>query len=215
MKTKITTTIALLFILLIGNVNAQDAKYMAAMQISLQQFGAAKTSADYLASANKFEQIGTSVKTEWLPYYYAALSQFTNNNLLTKPEEKDAVLAKALALIEKAEALNPAESEIFALKGYIAFMQIYVDPMSRMQTEGVNAMAILRKAKALNPANPRPYYIIAQNIFYTPEAFGGGKNAARPKLEEAAAKFEAFKTINPMMPNWGAERNADLLTQCK
>jgi hypothetical protein len=215
MKTKITTTIALLFILLAGNVNAQDAKYLAAMQTSLQQFGGAKTSADYLVSANKFEQIGTSAKTEWLPYYYAALSQLTNNTLLTKPEEKDAVLTKALALIEKAEALNPAESEIFALKGYIALMQIYVDPMSRMQNGAGNAMALLGKAKALNPVNPRPYHFIAQNTFYTPEAFGGGKNAAKPKLEEAAAKFEAFKTTNPMMPNWGEKRNADLLAQCK
>ena len=215
MKTKITTTIALLFILLVGNVNAQDAKYMAAMQTSLQQFGAAKTSADYLASSNKFEQIGNAVKTEWLPFYYAALSQLINNTLITKPEEKDAVLINAQDLIEKAETLSPAESEIFALKGYIAFMQIYVDPMSRMQSGMGNAMAFLGKAKALNPANPRPYHFIAQNTFYTPEAFGGGKIAAKQKLEEAAAKFEAFKPTNPMMPNWGADRNADLLAQCK
>ncbi|MFC5284586.1 hypothetical protein [Pedobacter alpinus] len=215
MKTRITTTIAMLFILLVGNVNAQDAKYMAAMQTSLQQFGAAKAPADYLAAANKFEQIGTLAKTEWLPYYYAALSQLINNTMLSKPEEKEAVLTKAQELIEKAETLNPTESEIFALKGYIAFMQIYVDPMARMQTGMANAMGLLGKAKALNPANPRPYYIIAQNTFYTPEAFGGGKNAAKPKLEEAAAKFETFKPANLMMPNWGADRNAELLAQCK
>jgi tetratricopeptide (TPR) repeat protein len=215
MKTKITTTIAMLFILLVGNVNAQDAKYMAAMQTSLQQFGAAKTSADYVASANKFEQIGTLAKTEWLPYYYAALSQLINNNMLSKPEEKDAVLTKAQELIEKAEAINPAESEIFALKGYIAFMQIYVDPMTRMQSEAANAIRLLQKAKTLNPENPRPYYIIAQNQFYTPEAYGGGKNAAKPALQKAAAKFEAFKLSNPLMPNWGGDKNAELLAQCK
>lgn len=215
MKTKITSTIAILFILIAGNVNAQDAKYMAAMGTSLQQFGAAKSATDYVASANQFERIGTSAKTEWLPFYYAALSQLINNTMLTKPEEKDVVLTKAQELIEKAEILNPAESEIFALKGYIAFMQIYVNPMARMQNGMANAMALLGKAIALNPANPRPYHIIAQNTFYTPEAFGGGKSAAKPKLEEAAAKFEAFKLTNPMMPNWGADRNAAMLAQCK
>jgi tetratricopeptide (TPR) repeat protein len=215
MKTKITTTIAMLFILLVGNVNAQDAKYTAAMQTSIQQFGAAKSPADYVASANKFEQIGTLAKTEWLPYYYAALSQLINNTMLSKTEEKDAVLTKAQELIEKAEAINPAESEIFALKGYIAFMQIYVDPMTRMQSEAANAIRLLQKAKTLNPENPRPYYIIAQNQFYTPEAYGGGKNAAKPALQKAAAKFEAFKLSNPLMPNWGGDKNAELLAQCK
>ena len=215
MKTRITTTIAILFILFVGSVNAQDAKYLAAMQSSLQQFGAAKTSADYVASANQFERIGTLAKTEWLPFYYSAFSQLLNNTLLTKPEEKEAALTKATELIEKAEAIHPAESEIFTLKGYIALMQIYLDPMTKMQTEGPKAMALLGKAKALNPANPRPYYIVAQNMFYTPEAFGGGKNAAKPRLEEAAAKFEAFKPTNPMMPNWGKEQNQGLLNQCK
>jgi hypothetical protein len=215
MKTRITTTIAILFILFLGSVNAQDAKYLSAMQSSLQQFGAAKTSADYVASANQFERIGTLAKTEWLPFYYSAFSQLLNNTLLTKPEEKEAALAKASELIAKAEGINPAESEIFTLKGYITFMQIYLDPMTKMQTEGPKAMALLGKAKALNPANPRPYYIVAQNMFYTPEAFGGGKNAAKPRLEEAAAKFEAFKTANPLMPNWGKEQNQGLLDQCK
>ncbi|OAQ39146.1 hypothetical protein A5893_10800 [Pedobacter psychrophilus] len=216
MKKNIKNIIAIVFILLTGTtLKAQDAKYIGAMQSGLKMFSEAKTGADYVAASNQFERIGTQVKTEWLPFYYAAYTQLINNTTLTNTDEKDAAMDKAQELIDKAEAINPKESEIFSMKGYIKFMKIYVNPMARMQSGMGAAITDLETAKALNPANPRPYFILAQNAFYTPEAFGGGKNVAKPKFTEAAAKFDAFKTSNPMMPNWGVERNASLLVECK
>lgn len=216
MKTKITTTfIAVALMLIAGTTKAQDAKYTSAMQIGLKQFNEAKSGADYLAVANHFERVGTIAKTQWLPYYYAAYSQLINNTLITNADEKDAVLDKAFDLLAKAESLNPQESEIFALKGYLSFMKIYVNPMARMQAGIGAAMADLEKAKAMNPSNPRPYFILAQNTFYTPEAFGGGKKLAKIKLEEATTKFDSFKPSSELMPNWGEERNAALLSECK
>ncbi|MBU0696124.1 MAG: hypothetical protein KKE39_06310 [Bacteroidetes bacterium] len=216
MKKDLKTTIITLIVILFASVtNAQDAKYVAAMKNALQSFNDAKTGADYVAASNQFERIGGIAKTEWLPYYYAAYSQLINNTTLQDPNEKDAVLDKALELVGKAEILKPAEGEIWALKGYISFMKIYVNPMARMQNGMGEAMGYLEKAKALNPENPRPYFVIAQNTFYTPEAFGGGKDAAKPLLTEAAKKFEAFKPTNEMMPDWGKERNAMLLAECK
>lgn len=216
MKTKITNTIIAIALMFIAGVTkAQDAKYTSAMQTGLQQFNDAKSGADYLAVANHFERVGTIAKVEWLPYYYAAYSQLINNTTLTNTDEKDAVLDKALDLIAKAEAINPQESEIFALKGYLAFMKIYVNPMARMQAGMGTATTYIEKAKAMNPNNPRPYFILAQNTFYTPEAFGGGKKAAKTKLEEAAKKFEDFKPVNELMPDWGKERNASLLSECQ
>ena len=216
MKKNLKSTIITLIVILFSLASkAQDAKYLTAMKSGLQTFKDAKTGADYVASCNQFERIGGIAKTEWLPYYYAAYSQLINNTTLQDPIEKDAVLDKALELVAKAEALKPVESEILALKGYISFMKIYVNPMARMQSGMGEAMGYLENAKALSPENPRPYFIIAQNTFYTPEAFGGGKATAKPLLAEAAAKFESFKPISEMMPNWGKERNAMLLAECK
>ncbi len=78
-----------------------------------------------------------------------------------------------------------------------------------------SAAASLDKAITLNPDNPRPYLVKGQNVFYTPAAFGGGKDVAKPLLEKAAAKFATFKPENEIAPDWGKERNNELLTQCK
>jgi hypothetical protein len=43
----------------------------------------------------------------------------------------------------------------------------------------------------------------AQNTFYTPETFGGGKNAAKPLFDKAARLFDTFKPETPISPNWG------------
>lgn len=216
MKKNIKTTIITLIVILFATAtNAQDAKFITAMKSGLQSFKDAKTAADYVATSNQFERIGGIAKTEWLPYYYAAYSQLINNTMLQDVNEKDAVLDKALQLAVQAETLKPNESEILALKGYITFMKIYVNPMARMQSGMGEAMGYLGKAKALNPENPRPYLIIGQNSFYTPEAFGGGKNAAKPTLTIAAQKFESFKPTNEMMPDWGKDRNTALLAECK
>lgn len=216
MKKNIKNIIAIVLILLSGaTLKAQDAKYIGTMQSGLKMFSEAKTGADYVAASNQFERIGSQVKTEWLPFYYAAYTQLINNTTLSNTDEKDAAMDKAQELIDKAEAIGPKESEIFAMKGYIKFMKIYVKPMTRMAGGRGAAMADVEKAIALNPANPRPYFITAQNTFYTPKFFGGGKDAAKPEFTTAASKFEDFKTLNPMMPNWGKERNAALLAECK
>jgi len=216
MKKNIKNIIVIVFILLTGTtLKAQDPKFIGAMQSGLKMFSEAKTGADYLAASNQFERIGTQAKTEWLPFYYASYCQLINSTKLTDDNEKDASLDKSAELEAKAEAINPKESEIFALKGYIKFMKIYVKPMTRMMTGAQAAKADLETAKTLKPENPRPYFILAQNSFYTPKMFGGGKEVAQPIFTEAATKFENFKPKNELMPNWGKERNNALLSECK
>lgn len=214
MKNQITTTIAIAFIFISSFVKAQDEKYIGAMKTGMQLFSTAKTGADYTSASNHFERVAGIAKTEWIPFYYAAYNQMISGTMLQDANQKDLVYDKALELIGKAESLKPNESEIATLKGYISFMKIYVDPMTRMQSGMGLAMASLEKAKALNPENPRPYFVIAQNQFYTPEAYGGGKKVAKPGLETAAAKFETFKA-DGFAPSWGKDQNQGLLDQCK
>jgi hypothetical protein len=93
-------------------------------------------------------------------------------------------------------------------------MKMSIDPQARLSLMAESS-ASLGKAKALNPDNPRIYLINGQNIFYTPEAFGGGKAKAKPILENAVAKFAIFKAATDLDPIWGAERAKTLLAQCK
>jgi hypothetical protein len=47
------------------------------MKQSLSMFDSAKNSADYEAISASFQRIGDAEKTQWLPYYWAALSLTT------------------------------------------------------------------------------------------------------------------------------------------
>jgi hypothetical protein len=40
---------------------------------------------------------------------------------------------------------------------------------------------------------------------------GGGADVAKPILEEALLKFEAFNNPDPLWPNWGKEGTQDEL----
>jgi tetratricopeptide (TPR) repeat protein len=204
-----------LIILLLAatTVFGQSEKYQQAIGKGLQQLQSAKSPDELAAAANQFERIAKAESKQWLPSYYAAYSNLISG-LTGKKENMDAFLDKALVQISQAEAISPENSEIYTVKGYIEFMKMSVDPMSRMPFME-RAAASLDKAIALNPENPRPYHIKGQNIFYTPAVFGGGKDAAKPLLEKAEAKFSSFKPENEVAPNWGKERNIELLAQCK
>ena len=169
---------------------------------------------DFIKSANYFERVAQVETQEWLPFYYAAYSNLFAGLNSSDNAAKDQFWDKALIEIEQAQASSKDNSEIYALRGYIEYMKLSVDPRSRLSYMSTSA-ASLAKAKELNPENPRIYLIMGQNTFYTPEAFGGGKLKARPILETAAAKFAIFKPESDVLPNWGIERTNELLAQCK
>jgi hypothetical protein len=203
--------------LLVFSVNAfsqsNNPKLEQALTKGIDLIAAAKGSEDFLKSANYFERIAQVETKAWIPHYYAAYSSLMAGVENTDRNIKDQLWDKGLVEIEQADKLSPENSEIFALKGYLEYMKLSIDPQSRLQYMGQSA-ASLAQAKKLNPENPRIYLVSGQNTFYTPEAFGGGKKNAKPLLEAAAAKFAIFKTDSPLMPNWGEDRLKFLLAQC-
>ena len=54
--------------------HAQSDKYADAMKQSLAMFDSAKTPSDFESISASFQRIGDAEKTQWLPYYWAALS---------------------------------------------------------------------------------------------------------------------------------------------
>jgi len=197
------------------NSFAQDnnPKLDEAIKKGLDMINSAKAAEDLMKSANYFERIAQVESKAWLPQYYAAYSNLSAGLESADKKVKDQLWDKALQEIEQANNLSPENSEIYALKGYLEYMKLSIDPQSRLNYMGQSA-ASLEQAKKINPDNPRIYLISGQNKFFTPEAFGGGKTNAKPILETAAAKFTIFKATSPLMPNWGAERLKTLLAQC-
>ena len=198
------TILSTLIICLCITAFAQSERYAPAMKKNIAMLDSAIQKGNAKELANNFERIGDAEKTQWLPYYYAAYC----NILITYTEKDkskvDAIADKAEELITKAEGLAGKEnSEIDVIKSMIASAHMMVDPQSRYMQYGAASSSNIEKAKALDPTNPRPVYLEAQAKFYTPAAFGGGKDVAKPLFEKAISMFDTFKPETDLHPTWG------------
>ena len=123
---------------------------------------------------------------------------------------------KANELITKAETiLGKENSETDVIKSMIATAHMTVDPQSRYMTYAPQISENIEKAKSLDPTNPRPYLLDAQNKFYTPEQFGGGKEVAKASFDKANVLFNNFKPESDLSPSWGKSSLDYFLAQYK
>jgi hypothetical protein len=191
-----------------------QSKYEGAMAKGLQQMKDGKTADDMSAASAFFERVGDAEKDKWLPYYYAALCNYQTGWMNPKAD-KDKVGEKSKDLITKAEAIESNNSELFCLRQMVNILQMTVDAMSRYQSYGAEATANLEKAAKADPTNPRIYYLRGQTLMNTPEAFGGGKAAAKKQFEKSVELYKTFQPASPFHPNWGKEEAEKALAACQ
>lgn len=190
---------------------AQSEKFKSAMKDRIAILDTTQDIAALKDLSAAFERIADAEKTQWLPYYYAALSLINAGNIvyITNPsnvdelKKIDPLAEKAEQLIDKAEALSKNNSEIYAAKKMAATLRMMVDPMNRFMQYGAKAQEALETAKKINPDNPRIYLLEGQDKYFTPEQFGGSKTEAKKLFEEALKKYDSFKPASEIDPNWG------------
>jgi hypothetical protein len=199
--------------------HAQSEKYIKAMQPKVAAMDTTHSMEVLKDLSASFERIGDAEKTQWLPYYYAALAEINTGYMLSMgktgntADVLDPIADKAESLLNKAEALNKDNSEIYIVRKMIATLRMMPDPMNRYMTYGPLAQEALETAKRLNPENPRVYLLEGQDKFYTPEQYGGSKAEAKKLFEEAQKKYEAFKPATDLDPTWGKSMIKYFLTQ--
>jgi hypothetical protein len=207
--------LSLLLCSAISGVFAQSDRYTGAMQKNLALFDSAKTMAQYQSLSDAFARIGDAEKTQWQPYYYAALALSLGGWM--PGVDADVNSPKINTYCDKAEALagNDADkSEIYALRNMSATQQMMVDPQTRWQTSGQQASAALKKGMELNANNPRLHYLQGMSLFNTPPQFGGGKDKAKPVFEKAVSLFNAEQPTG-FSPRWGKQQAAAQLALCQ
>jgi len=202
-----------LFALIAISATAQNEKYTAAMTSALQQSGTAKDAASMEAIASTFERIGDAEKTQWLPYYYAAMIK-ARMSMMHTGGDPDQVADEATALINKAEAIEK-NSETTCIKSMIATAKMLVDPQARWMEYGTESAQLLEEAKKQDTTNPRPFMLQAMNLKNTPKQFGGGCETAKPLAEKALALYNDFKPASELHPKWGKESVEQLIVSCK
>jgi len=198
-------------------------KFVKAMEQKLVGYDSVRSNEGLQEVANSFERIAEAEKTQWLPYYYAALSNVNlgfNYAIAARPmggnaDKVDPLADKAEKLLNKAEELSKDNSEIYVVKKLIASLRMLGDVMNRYMTYGPVAAEALATAKKLNPENPRVYVLEGSDLFNTPEEYGGNKAEAKLRLEEALRKFEAFKPESSIHPTWGMGQAKYFLSQIK
>ena len=195
--------------------NAQSEKYNKAMLANINRLDSAKNADDFLSVAAGFERIAYAEKNQWLAYYYAAYGQVIYGFVKQQTDDYDNIADKATLLLNKADSLQPNNSEISAVRNMVATLHMLVNPYQRYMEFGPIATQALDLAKKQDPTNPRPYYLEGQGLKNTPEQFGGGCKNAKPILEKSIQLYDAFKPASPLSPVWGRSRAQDLLTSCK
>jgi hypothetical protein len=186
--------------------SAQNEKFAKAMEALVPAVDTTRSPEGLNELANSFERIANAEKTQWLPFYYAALCHINIANLYfqqQKTDQIDIVMDKAEPLVNAAAALQKDNSEIMLLKKMFNTGKMMADPMNRYMTFGMDAQASLETAKSLDARNPRVYLMEGIDKYFTPEQFGGSKVEGRKLFEEADRLFGEFRPASSIHPDWG------------
>jgi hypothetical protein len=166
-----------------------------------------KTPEDFQTLANDFERIGSKESSQWLPPYYAAFSQIQKGRVMMRNgnmQELDGVASQAEKFLGLAQSLAGADNaEIHLLKKMANSLRMMVNPAQRFMTDGARASEELNIAEKLDAANPRIALIKGEDIYFTPEQYGGSKTKGLELFKEALVKYNNYKLKTALDPNWG------------
>lgn len=205
MKTlNIIPLIAIILVLLISQLLfANDDKYTEAMKKNIETLYDAKTLDEIQTVINSMERIGAAEKNRWEPSYYSAYGYIMIAMRETDVSKKDKYLDLSNSALKHAKSLLPNDSEVLTLEGFIYMIRVTVDPATRGQQFAPLSMQSFEKAIALNAENPRALALLSQMQFGTAQFFGSSTTEACNTVDQALAKFETYKSENPLAPRWG------------
>lgn len=115
----------------------------------------------------------------------------------------DAIATEAQTYLDKAAELSKDNAEVLILQKMIHGLKMMVDPQSRFVSEGMLGADALSKAEKIDPENPRITMLRAEDIYYTPEQFGGSKAKGLELFQKARKQFAVYQPKTTLYPNWG------------
>jgi D-alanyl-D-alanine dipeptidase len=191
-------------------------RYQTAMAALLGHYDTTNAKVDHVKEANAFVRIAEAEKTQWLPYYYAAYHMVLESMSQSDLTKVDLIADQAEKYLDQADLLSAKNSEVYCLRSMVILNRIRVNQMERGMNGLMAAQAALENAQAYDPQNPRVYFMLGQQAYNTPTAFGGSKQVALHYFEKAQALLEAQKGREATIDvHWGRQVNGDMVTQCR
>jgi hypothetical protein len=175
---------------------------------------AANTPEKYTETAGYFARVAEQNPAHWLANYYAALSYILGAQLQGDQKYRDVLLDKAQPFIDKAQVLKKEDPENLVLQAFLYQVRLLIDPQVRAISLSQKAESLLKRAIAADSANPRAYFLLANNIYYTPPVFKGGPKNALPVFMKAEEKFRDYRVDLSFLPDWGRKQNEEMIRQC-
>ena len=210
-KSILTLAVVILTVVAFGSTN----KFEKLMKQNLEVLRANGESISYSNLGDEFEQIAKHNKKRFEPLYYSAYSYIISSWQMNDVTEKTSVLTKAKMQIDKANKISPNNDELLVLEAFYYQAMIMTNPKKFGQLYSAKANELLQKAQTINNTNPRAEFLLAQNVYYRPAEYGGGKKVALPLFEKAAKLFKQQNTSNYLLPVWGEQTNAEMIKACK
>ena len=189
--------------------------YEKVMKEKIAKIETCKTPEDFQVLANDFQRIAEKEKGKWQPNYYAAFSYIQKGRVLmreNKLQGLDEVADQAQKYVDEAQSVEK-NAEIQLLQKMIYSLKMMVNPMERYMTFGMKATEQINSAEKLDPNNPRIALIKAEDVYFTPEQYGGSQKKGIELFKQALEKFGSYKPKTDLDPNWGKAEAEYFLNQ--
>jgi len=204
----------LLGLFLFSNVFPQSESDSVIYTRGLAMLDRAETPGQFMESASYFEKISSENPDHWLASYYAGLSCILAAKNSPSKVNSDQLLDKAQGFIDISLELKSNEPENHILQAFLYQVRLLADPQGRSVSFAQKADACLKKALSADSDNPRAYFLMASNVYYTPPVFKGGPKNALPVFVKAKEKFRSYKPGLSFAPGWGEKQNEEMIRLC-
>ncbi|WP_370086456.1 tetratricopeptide repeat protein [Ekhidna sp.] len=193
--------------LLVATISLANGQFEKAMGKTIPEIFKAETPDALQSAINQLNRIGEAEADRWEPYYYVAFGYIRMSDMYESGTDKDKYLDLALEAVDKGDQINPNDSELTALRGYVHMMRLVVDPATRGMKYSGMAFNSFQTAVQQNSENPRAHYLLGRMQYGTAQFMGNGDGGACESLNRAKELFENEQPESPIAPQWGKETN--------
>lgn len=206
MKTIITATV-----FFICSIMSAQTQFEQGMGKAMQLWGAGKNT-EAIAT---FERIASVEKTNWLPNYYIAFIGTINAFGTKDKATATALINRSQQAIDEATLISPNNPEIMVVQAMLYTAILLQDPMNNGQKYGALVTEQYNKALAIDPNNPRAVFSKAEFEIGGAKYWGTDTKPMCAAIAKSIELFANFKPQSQFHPNWGADRAAEKLKECK
>ncbi|PLX02929.1 MAG: hypothetical protein C0595_08840 [Marinilabiliales bacterium] len=209
-KSMLAITLVMMSLTAVSGTNSFDKL----MKENLKALRVNTEDVNFIELADNFAKIAENNPNRFEPLYYSAYCYIIGSWQFDNPATKTELLSKANVAIDKGLLLSPENDELLVLKAFYYQAMIMTNPQKFGQPYSIKASELFSKVQGLEPSNPRAQFLLAQNTYYTPVEYGGGKDRALPLFEKAAGFFKSQDTSNYLAPIWGEQTNKQMILKC-